>query len=228
MFGIGPGVGVRTDRSGLRINLSPNRKREEGAGVATRFRISGDFEITLSYALLSSENPEKGFGAGMKVWLKVGDHPKQNITLAHFRRPKSDNQIVALVTTFDAENNKSLDTNSFDPAGTAGRMRLVRTGSTLKLLAADGESDEFKEVHHAEVGTEDVQAIRIQATSSGAPVSVSVRLSHLTVRADKLSIQGSPPPDSGSRWIWWAVGIGVLGGVAALLAWRRFANRRTT
>lgn len=221
-FGDGTGASTRIDRLGMRISLAPTRKAEDGVGVATRFRISGDFEVTLSYAVLSTEQPKNGFGAGAKTWLKIGDHPQRNVTFAHFRRPKSDNQLVALVTTFDEQKNKSFDQKTSDASETRGKLRLERTGTLLRFLIAEEDSNQFREIHQADVGREDVQAIRIQATSSGAPVPVSVRFGDLKIRADKLSIQGSPPQvQNRTHWFWWGALIAAIGIVSAFLLRRR-------
>lgn len=134
LYGVSPGVVTKTDRSGLSINIAAARAEEEGAGVATRFQISGDFEITISYELRSDKRPETGFGAGLKIWMSSGVPPRRAMTFAHMRRQKSDNQRVALVASWDDEGKKSIDSKTFDATASRGKMRMTRAGPTIYFL----------------------------------------------------------------------------------------------
>lgn len=225
IFGTGPLATVGTDRSGLRISLAADRRKEEGAGVATRFQISGDFEITLAYELRSVKQPEKGFGAGLKIWLTTGNAQRRAITFAHFRRPKDENQRVAFIAFWDEAGKKTFDQKSFDTTVTRGQLRLIRTGSAVRFLAADENSTEFQELYEAEISPEDIETMRIQATSSAAAVPVDVGLQRLTIRAEKLSIGGQRKPES--RWPRWSVAIvGISAGIICLILIRRWMASR--
>src|SRR5262245_1439987 len=60
---IGPDAQLvtRLEPEGLRITLPPGRKTPgQPVGVAAKFRLAGDFEITGVYELLSAEPPVKG------------------------------------------------------------------------------------------------------------------------------------------------------------------------
>jgi Protein of unknown function (DUF1583) len=92
--------------------------------------------------------------------------------------------------------------------GRWGRLRFVRTGSTLACLAAEGKSDAFREIDRFEIGYEDVNMIRVAADNGGSPTLVDVRVNSLRVVADEL---GTPTPlaPPSSHWPFW-LGIGVV------------------
>jgi len=64
MFGPDLDRTARRDGKGLRITLRKDRKTKGAVGIETQFSISGDFEITLAYEILSVNKPKSGMGAG--------------------------------------------------------------------------------------------------------------------------------------------------------------------
>jgi LPXTG-motif cell wall-anchored protein len=92
--------------------------------------------------------------------------------------------------------------------GRSGKLRFVRTGSTLAYLAAEGKSESFVEIDQFEIGDEDVNMVRIAADNGGSPTQVDVRITSVRVVADEL---GTPTPlaPSSSPWLLW-LGAGVV------------------
>src|SRR5205814_3350678 len=55
------------------------------------------------------------------------------------------------------------------PAPSAtGKLRLVRSDSTLTYLVADGDSNEFQEIHETELGMDDIDLVRFAADNGGS------------------------------------------------------------
>lgn len=221
IFGPNPAAAIRAERGGLRITLPAKRPDTGPVGLHASFRICGDFEITVSYELLAAEKPESGLGSGVSTWCWIAGDPPHTVSLGQFARPNNDNQIYSQVTSQVDDSDRPFQRECRDATARRGRLRLSRRESTLQLLAADGGSDEFQEIQSMEVGTGDIEKLRISATTSNQPVGVSVRLNELSIRSDMLSIQGSTPPEEPwSLRAWLFGGSCLLLGVAGFLFWR--------
>jgi hypothetical protein len=94
----------------------------------------------------------------------------------------------------------------------AGKVRLVRSGSTLSYQVADGDSNAFREIDERELGTHDLNMIRVAADNGGSPTLVDVRIKSLTIRADSLPSQAAElKARSTIRWpVWLAGGLMVI------------------
>ena len=92
--------------------------------------------------------------------------------------------------------------------------------------AAAGESTTFRRLYQAELGSEDLDIIRVAADNGGSSTPVDVRLRTVTIQA-----QGMPRDEkrleARSGLVWW-----LAGGLAALLAaggvwlWQRRKHAR--
>src|SRR5688572_26084392 len=58
---------IRREAEGLRLTLPVGSKQTKGWGVATNFRLRGDFAITGTYELVNLEPPLVGKWAGVSV-----------------------------------------------------------------------------------------------------------------------------------------------------------------
>jgi hypothetical protein len=63
LFGPDSGKAVQFEPEGLRITMPAGRADKAAVGLAPNLRISGDFEITVGYEILSAERPAEGMGA---------------------------------------------------------------------------------------------------------------------------------------------------------------------
>src|SRR4051794_8932466 len=66
---VGPDVeeAITAEEEGLRITLGATRKGHWPVEVTTDFPLSGDFEVTGTYELLSARRPTKGYGVGVHM-----------------------------------------------------------------------------------------------------------------------------------------------------------------
>src|SRR5438128_2650508 len=53
---------VKPEPEGLRITLPAKQKNPDAVGVAPKFSIKGDVEITVGYEILQADQPKEGWG----------------------------------------------------------------------------------------------------------------------------------------------------------------------
>ncbi len=222
-FGPDSARAIRQEAEGLRITLPAGRKDRSAVGVAPRFRISGDFEITVGYEILAADTPSGGLGAGVKVWGKIASEEFQAMTLAHLIRPKEGSGFVAIFA-HESDGKRVFKTESLATDAKRGRLRLARTGSELSFLVAEGEGETFDELQRVTVGTSDVVALRIPASTANDPSGLSIRLLDLRIRADDLPAAQARTRGSWGWVVVWVLVVAVIG-TGGFLLWR-YQRRR--
>jgi len=88
------------DSKGLRIFLPKDRQTKGAVGIEAQFSLSGDFEVTLDYEILSADKPKSGMGSGVKIWGKLVSEKFQALTLAHVTTPEGKNRLWGLYYLF--------------------------------------------------------------------------------------------------------------------------------
>lgn len=220
------------DGQGLRVTLPAKRQKQDPISITPRFTIKGDFEATLSYDFISSEEPLPQSGVGIHFSVKVvGDNP-QAVSITRLRKPKGGKQSLnetfgANVITPGPDGKDKYDTKILSATHKSGRLRIERTGEVIKLLAADGPKTPFQEVRSVSIGTGSVESMKIQCMASTG--GVDVRFVELVVRAESLGNEPATvtPPSGSSTWIWVAVGVIVIAGVGSVVWWMRSRRRAT-
>src|SRR5438874_2079608 len=83
----GPGArqACKTDPRGLRIRLSPDRKSTNPVGVGPSFTIRGDFQATLGFEFLSTQEPLPSDGAGIRFGVKLETQDSRGIAVTRLR-----------------------------------------------------------------------------------------------------------------------------------------------
>ncbi len=210
---------------GLRIALRAKRPEPGAVGVTPQFQISGDFEITVGYQLLAAETPDSGLGTGVKLWGRIESDDQQAMTLAHLVRPNGDPRILALMARVDKDDQRVLDERFHEATERRGQLRISRVGSELLFSVAEGLSDEFVEFHRAPVGSGDVKTLRISANTHDVPVAVSICLTDLRIRADRLPI--TSPQAIGRSWLavlGWLFVLAIIG-AGGFFGWRYYSGQ---
>src|SRR5262249_30103830 len=69
LFGTNVDEVVRQEGGGLRLVLPTDGRQTYGWGVAGKFSLSGDFEVTGAYELMTVDPPTRGSGVGVVVWI---------------------------------------------------------------------------------------------------------------------------------------------------------------
>jgi hypothetical protein len=207
---------IKLEPDGLRINVTPENASAGSRGVATRFNVSGDFDITVSYKLLRLPQPETGYGVGISLSIKDGD--EQLASIQRVRRTNGDHVIVShrAVPSRDAdgklqhEHNVSLADCDF----MEGKLRLVRVGNRLHYLFSDADGRLFQAIRDVEFSDRDLTQVHVNAQLAGGGKDVDLLLTDLTISSK--STQAAVPEHARSsriNWLW--IGGGIAG--AALL-----------
>jgi ribosomal protein S27E len=186
LFGLDAEEVVKPEDGGLRITPPVDGKQTFGWGVSTQFTLSGDFEVTGTYELLSVEPPVKGKGGGVGVALNVlpNADPRKFAKVGRFVRAEDGDVYVAQFWNKDPPKDHHWLTVPTETL--AGQLRLVRKGSTLHYLVADGPGDDFREIAQWEYGTEDLSMVRFIANNNSSPTALDARLVDLKINCNSL------------------------------------------
>jgi ribosomal protein S27E len=182
---------VKPEEGGLRITLPGTWNTNRFVEVAATFVLSGDFEVTGTYELLTTEKPVKPYG----VSLNVGNNPAKERVAWVGRWMRPNNGSVFHSECWDKPN-KFFQTRSKPTQATTGQLRIVRVGPKVTCLASEGPGKEFSKINEMEkFGADDVQRLRFQVvTGISTGHAVDVRLVDLRVRYGPVAIDKSAAP----------------------------------
>jgi hypothetical protein len=218
---------IRTDAKGLRIRLPPEHGNKNPVGIKPTFNVGRDFEVTVWFELVNVDNPVGGHGAGVSIWIRMASPTNEAATIARLVKPNGDQVFIANRGTTSEDGKRRFSGPRPVPSeARSGALRLARKGSTLFYYFAAGEGAAFRELYQAELGTENLEIIRIAADNGGSPTAVDVRLRAVSLRGDSLpgeAVRPDPPP---RRWpLWLAAGLGVaLAAAGGSWLWWRSAR----
>lgn len=111
---------------------------------------------------------------------------KKYARVARLLRPHRSGGSIFLADYWisDAMQKKTNGGNSVPTVARTGQLRLVRQGSILRFLVADG-SDNFRELERTEFGDDNV-LVHFVVNNNGSPTNVDALLVDFEVRADEL------------------------------------------
>jgi Protein of unknown function (DUF1583) len=228
--GDGEHTSIQRDAGGLRIRVSGKESGFPPYGVSPRFRVNGDFEITASYEVIKLDKPTAGYGVSVALWVMVDLPSVDAVCVSRSHRPWDGNVWVADKGWWDKSEKKyHHDGQSFPTECRTGKLRLVRKGSTIQFLVAEGDTDEFQELRQIDYSSEDLSQIHLGVDTGGSKGPTEILLKDLRIRADELPLSGVTKKQTSWAWLVW-LGSGVLGaGVLACGAfcWWYTARRRS-
>jgi hypothetical protein len=210
---------IRIEPEGLRITL-PGGSAVPETGLQSKFRVKGDFEITLSYELLNAGTPKQSNGhAGVSLNLKTD--AQTAVTLGRFKGPRGE------FYSYIRDTGKGGSGGQMRATGVrAGKLRIVRQGIIVNYQVAAENSDKFEQPGKAHLGQEDV-VLRIAAGNGKSDDPVDVRIHDLDIRttppADPVSSAPEPAPARNRPMALIVGGLIVL--VLLLAMWRRWWTR---
>jgi serine/threonine-protein kinase len=185
------------EEAGLRITMPAARRNRGPVGALAAFPVSGDFEITGTFELLSADQPSNGNGVGIALNI-CSDHELRNFAkLGRFLRWQEGS--VFILESWNKDHPGSYRVDGVPTEVRSGALRLVRRGSTLIYLVNDGPDAEFRELHRAEFGTDDLALCRFVVNNSGSPFGVDARLLDFRVRYGQPA--GGPVAATPKRWL---------------------------
>ncbi len=167
------------------VRLTIPRGLVDGIGLATTFRISGDFEITAGFDVPPTEPPRIGTGIGPELRITTTD-PDVFGSIARLERDKG--AVFALAhATVDPDGRRRILGRWPPAASRSGRFRLIRRGSMLHYLVSDGVEASFDERFRVEFGTEPIESITLGIDSGGSPEGADVVWNELSIRAERFT-----------------------------------------
>jgi Protein of unknown function (DUF1583) len=231
---VGPDASMVAKREdlGLRITLAPTRAVNQPVEVKTMFTVSGDFEVTGTYELLAADQPTQGYGVGVSLNIATDEERTKFAKVARAMRVKDGS---VYVTEFWNHDSKAYKTSFVPTEVKSGQLRLVRKGSLIRYLVADGPGNEFREIRQQQFGDDDIAHVRFVVADSGSPNAVDARLVDLKIRASKLMpgpITDPLPPALQERkagssvWMTLAIAFATFMLIALLVSALLFASRR--
>jgi len=231
---------LRPTTDGLEIT-TPAGYEVKSVGFSPRFKISGDFEITVSFTILNRTRPMSGFGSGPSLYLSMGSTKDAATSLG--RQLRTDGRDVYGVFAARVENGQRIPTAKlFDVPSAAssrtGRLRLKRMKHEITYSVADDQFSTPRPVATLPVSDADVTMARVGLSQSDKQSSAVILLHHIRIDADELPHLPSeqsrteqlyrpryqlPPTPKSYRWLWQSVA-GLLMSVG--LAWWLWKRRR--
>ncbi len=177
--------GVEWDHQGLRLKLEAAPDSRENTGFDTTFPVEGDFDITVSYSILSAGRPTKGYGIGVGLYAPLGSTNEGSISLARRLMPDGLAQFVSdHMTPAGGKVNHKL--KKMRSTSTAGKLRLQRVGRVLQYLVADGADSPFVKLEELEVGDLELRLVRVETHRGGSDAGIDARLFDFSVQATDL------------------------------------------
>ncbi len=206
---------VHPEAEGLRVTLHKDDPVHPRVTTETEASLRGDFEITLTYEILAAEPPpdsDSSFGVG--IMLAVNG----NARLGWFARP---GKRVVLWDRPGSTGHRVLEDDTAPVHEPAGRLRLSRTGKTLRFLwSSERAGDKFDVVHQC-LYPQEVKVVRLVAETNKLPRNLDARFVDLRIRGGPVAIHRVV------RRIWFWLALAVLI-VLVLTAWYLRRHRRTS
>ncbi len=135
----GPGAmtRIRPGPEGVRITIPATGKPQWPVGLVRGVRLSGDFEVTATYELLSATRPAQGVGSGpgFDMYLVTDTPNREAILLGRLVFAKEGDVYYGLLIKGPPSDRK-YDGRVLPASESSGQLRMSRTGSTLTLAAA--------------------------------------------------------------------------------------------
>ena len=86
---------VKTEEDGLHIRMPAGLDKPLPVGVAPRFRIHGDFEITASYAIVKADKPVRGYGLAVTLCVETDTDNAEAVTIERGIIPKEGERFTS-------------------------------------------------------------------------------------------------------------------------------------
>jgi hypothetical protein len=174
---------VTPEEGGLRIKVLAGRGKD-GVGIQSRFPLSGDFEVTASFEILSADKPTKGYGAGFNVMISPAAWQEKRASLARYWTVQNGSGFQALIMLAEP---KPFRETSWEPSETMkGQLRLRREGVKLLYLINEDRGQTFREIFQFDYGTDDINRVRFVANPGNSPAALDIRLLDVQIHWDGL------------------------------------------
>jgi hypothetical protein len=214
---------VRSHAEGLRIILPADKGPFQQIGVTPKFKIIGDFDVSVGYKILDAQQPKTGYGIGFSIFVRTESAEENAATLGIFRTKMGKLHYAANFHTGKQGERKHMTQNfPAEENALSGRLRFMRMGKELVCAVAPGTSEEYMQLRVIDLGDEPLARLRIAADQGGGNATVDVVLKDIVIEADSLTTE-SEQLEEASSWGLWAIAGGLLAAVIAggLFYWHR-------
>lgn len=182
--GTDPREHIATTDAGLVISLK--KSTASAVGIVGSFVLEGDFDMTVSFQLLDSPQPVSGcYGVGLSLEISAARAKQGAATIGAYFRPREK---YVLVTDLTASGGRLTSRGEWHPAHEmAAKMRLKRSGSELRFLAAEGDNG-FRELRRTQFTREAITLVRLVARRDADEGAFRARISEIAVQANSLPL----------------------------------------
>jgi serine/threonine protein kinase len=188
---------VKYEPAGLRITLPAGYAGERGAvGLATHLIVHGDFEISTNFEILSELKPMDAgqLGTRLSIMLEFQSADREVARVTRGVHPDGGQRFVAWSSLQDPDTGQGRMMVA-PAASKTGRLRLIRTGSTLSYYVADGLKQGFMLLMQHPITRAEVANISLVGLTNGPQSAIDVRFTDLHVRAHALpNLPTGPTP----------------------------------
>jgi hypothetical protein len=172
-------VEATPEDGGLRIKILANRGKA-GAGMQTKFSLTGDFEITASYEILSADKPTKGYGVGVYLTISPAAWKDKRAALARCWTVQGGSGFQPVIIISGPE---PINKSGWEKSETmTGQLRLRREEAKLFYLVNEGMEQPFREIFQCDYGKDDIDLVRLVANPGSSPAAIDIRLLDVRMR----------------------------------------------
>jgi hypothetical protein len=217
LIGTGATSLLKPASEGLSVALPAGTNLDE-VGFAPRFRLRGDFQITLDYRISELTRPKQGYGVGPGIYVMTASEDRQAATLGRVFRVKEGHVFTAHhARESDGDSPRQQSVRFFDTDTDEGQLRLERIGSRLQYSVA-GSDGSWRMLHETEFTDGDVTLARIALNRNGAgdKIPATVVFRSAVIRADRFV---GDDDEFAMGWLALALLVLVLGGLSAAGVW---------
>jgi hypothetical protein len=221
---------VKAERDGLHVRIPAGLENPAAVGITPRFRIHGDFEITVSFAIVKADAVVRGYGLGAAIWVETDTETAEAVTIERGVLPKEGDRYTSTrISGPPPPESRKYDVRRAPAESRFGALRMARVGSLIITSFADGGKEPFHVLRTVELGPEDLTLCRLSADTGVSNHGVEVRFEDLTIRAEALpGYAGAAQATAPDRFPWVLVGGAVVGfALLAVLVWWLAAAKRS-
>jgi hypothetical protein len=186
---------VKIEPDGLHIRMPEGVKNPAPVGVVPRFWVHGDFEITVSFEILTADKPVRGYGLAASIWVETDTDTAEAATIERGIIPMEGERFTSTrISGPPPPENRKYDARRMPAMSRSGKLRMAREGSSIITSFADG-TQPFRVLRKVALGPEDLTMVRVAAETGVSDHSIEVRFQDLTIRADGLPGYAGAPPE---------------------------------
>jgi hypothetical protein len=181
---------VKFEPEGLRVTLPAGAMAWQPTGVATAFRVTGDFDVSVRYEVLAEPEPADSgapaVGTRISLTANVGGI---NVNDASIRRKVAPFAAAHILGYTSAD---KLTDYFFEHTAKTGRFRLIRTGDKIAYYLSEGADKDFKFLTKHPFSSADLLEIQVSAQTSGPNAVLDVRFTDFQINALALPKKSAP------------------------------------